>query len=77
MGTKEQMIKEILSGIFGNGSKALSVKGSVSFEYEVTFKDTGEVIINEKNNYNDCVVESVKEVDLNSDSKETNGWDSI
>ena len=36
-----------------------------------------EAIINEKNNYNDCVVESVKEVDLNSDSKETNGWDSI
>ena len=82
MNAKEQAIKNILMNILGNGSKKLCLKGSITFDVDVSFKEDidGNVNIDVKHNNDDITIDSSRELEADVDvPRKSNGpgWDSV
>ena len=73
MNTKEQMIKNILVNLLGTGSKSLNLKGTISFDLDVSFKEDGKgditIDVNREEAGDDPVTVTRK--------SNGEGWDSI
>ena len=85
MNAKEQAIKNILMNILGNGSKKLCLKGSITFDVDVSFKEDidGNVNIDVKHNNDDITIDSSRELEDGAPvvprKTKSNGpgWDSV
>ena len=82
MNIKENAIKGILINLLGNGSKNLCLKGTISFDVEVSFKEdvNGNVDVDVKHNNDDITIDSSRELDGDVDApRKSNGpgWDSV
>ena len=78
MNTKETMIKNLLVTILGNGSKNLNLKGTISFDLDVSFKEDcdGNVTVDVNRDY-DSDVNSEEDVSPKHRTSNGSGWDSI
>ena len=77
MNIKEQAVKNLLVSLIGSGSKSLNLKGTISFDLDVSFKEdaNGDVTVDVNRDY-DSDVNSEEEVKAARKSN-GEGWDSV
>ena len=76
MNIKEQAVKNLLVSLFGNGTKDLKIKSSITFDLVASFKEDGDGSVNVTVNRNDVDAKEDTPIDV---PRKTNGegWDSV
>ena len=78
MNIKEQAVKNLLVSLIGSGSKSLNLKGTISFDLDVSFKEdaNGDVTVDVNRDY-DSDVNSEEDVSPKHRTSNGSGWDSV